>query len=200
MAAGAWLVASTGASATVTVWLFGAATLVTIASDLHLFGFALPTHPRQVNETWLKRFRAWAYASGFGWQIGTGFATYIMTGGVYLLVAAGVCSGDPIMAFGLGIAFGLIRGLCVFVASGADEPAKLQRLHGWIERHAEASLDAAIGAQILGVGVLAVTGDALWLSGVTAVGLVATVVVRVRRSNTIVDSVGEHPRRVVSRA
>ena len=119
----------------------------------------LPIHPRQVNETWLRRFRAWAYASGFGWQIGTGFATYIMTGAVYLTAVAGVVSGEPLAALGIGVTFGFVRGLCVLAAARATDPARLQRLHTTIERLADASLGVAIGAQIVGLGIVALRAD-----------------------------------------
>src|SRR3954447_10253357 len=55
------------------------AALLTIAADVERLAFALPIHRRQVNERWLDRYRPWVYAGGFGWQVGTGFATYIRT-------------------------------------------------------------------------------------------------------------------------
>ena len=48
-------------------------------------GFRLPWHHRQVNEQWLDHYRPWLYGVGFGWQIGCGLATYIMTASVYLM-------------------------------------------------------------------------------------------------------------------
>lgn len=193
-ALGAWLLALTGVGVTVRIALFTAAALVTVSSDLHLFGRSLPIHARQVNETWLRRFRAWAYAGGFGWQIGTGFATYVMTAGVYLTVVAGVASADPRIALGLGVVFGTTRGLLVFVAAGASDHTRLQQLHARIERSADASLDAAIGAQVLGLGLLAVTGSAPWVSVPFIASTAVTTVVRVRRRGAIVASVGEAPR------
>jgi hypothetical protein len=53
--------------------------LIASASDLEFFGFRMPIHHRQVNERWLDQFRAWVYGTGFGLQIGSGLATYIMT-------------------------------------------------------------------------------------------------------------------------
>jgi len=55
-------------------------------------------HTRQVNDEWLARFRPWVYGAGFGWQIGVGFATYIMTGGLYLMVVLAALTGDPVVA------------------------------------------------------------------------------------------------------
>ena len=49
-----------------------------------LGGLHLPPTRRQVNERWLDQFRLWVYGAGFGWQIGTGLATYVKTAAVYL--------------------------------------------------------------------------------------------------------------------
>ncbi len=193
MALGAWAVAAGGIGKSVTVAVFGVAALVTVASDLELFGFRLPIHPRQVNETWLPRLRPWAYASGFGWQIGCGFATYIMTGAVYLTVAAGVLSADPVVAFALGVLFGTVRGLCVFTALGADDPASLRRLHATIDRFTSVSLDVAIAAQVVGVGLLAFTGG--YPVPLVAAGVAAclTVAVRVGHRRGIADPLDGSP-------
>ncbi len=189
MAAGAWLVSASGLGATATVTVFSALALVTVASDLKPFGFSLPIHPRQVNETWLQRLRPWAYASGFGWQIGSGFATYIMTGAVYLTVAAGVLSADPLLAFGLGIVFGTLRGLCVFVAVRADGPAELRRLHATIDRLAAVSLDAAIAGQILALVALAVIGGRLPVLVVAVAATIGSITVRLHRNRAVAGAI-----------
>ena len=72
---------------------------VTIASDLNVGGFRLPSHTRQVNESWLDEFRSWVYGGGFGWQIGVGLATYVTTAAVYLMIAMAALTGDPLVAF-----------------------------------------------------------------------------------------------------
>ena len=66
---------------------------VPIASDLKLGGFRLPSHTRQVNESWLDQFRSWVYGGGFGWQIGVGLATYVTTSAVYLMIAMAALTG-----------------------------------------------------------------------------------------------------------
>src|SRR5262245_26078437 len=75
---------------------------VAAASDLRVFGRGLPYHCRQVNELWLNRYRAWVYGAGFGWQIGVGVATFIMTAGVYLMIALAVLTASPVAALGIG--------------------------------------------------------------------------------------------------
>ncbi len=192
MAAGAWLVSLGGLGATVTATVFSVLALVTIASDLKLFGFSLPIHPRQVNETWLQRLRPWAYASGFGWQIGSGFATYIMTGAVYLTVAAGVLTADPLLAFGLGAGFGTLRGLGVFVAVRAHGPAELRRLHATIDRLAAVSLDAAIAGQLVALVALAIISGRLPVLVVAIVATLGSLAVRLHRNRPFAGGI-DHP-------
>ena len=48
------------------------------------FGFGPPFLCRQVNEAWLSKYRPWVYGGGFGWQIGAGVTTYVMTAAVPL--------------------------------------------------------------------------------------------------------------------
>ena len=90
--------------------------LFTATSDLRPFGLHLPINPRQVNELWLGKFRSWVYGVGFGWQIGVGFATYIMTAAVYLTVALAALTGRP--------AGGVRRLRGLRTAAGAGDPAR----------------------------------------------------------------------------
>ena len=93
------------------------------ASDARLAGFELPRHSRQVNEDWFGAYRRWVYASGFGWQIGVGLATYITTAAVYLTIAVAALTGEPLVALVLGVAFG-------FRARAGDLPRPATRHPG----------------------------------------------------------------------
>lgn len=177
MALGAWAIAVAGAGLALRTGLLGAAALLTIGSDIGIPGLRLWNHPRQVDETWLRRYRAWAYAAGFGWQIGTGVATYVMTAGVYLLAVLGMLSADPRFALLLGAGFGVVRGLGVLVAVRATTPDRLRRLHATIDRLAPASLVAAVLAQVA-VGVLSWPRNPAFTAGIV---LLLTAVVLVRR-------------------
>ena len=66
--------------------------LVTAGMDLGI-GTRMPHHRRQVDELWLDQFRSWVYGIGFGFQIGTGLMTYIMTAAVYLTVMMAALTG-----------------------------------------------------------------------------------------------------------
>jgi hypothetical protein len=130
-----------------TAGLAVACCLTALVSDSSMFGFGLPGHPRQVNELWLGRYRRWVYAAGFGLQIGTGFATYIMSAAVYLTVALAMLSGSPILAILVGLLFGFMRGSAVLLSGRVRRPADLLRLHERLDRWAPWSLRAAMAVE-----------------------------------------------------
>jgi hypothetical protein len=114
MLALAAIVDAIGVSATATFGAVAVIALVCAAIDARLLPFAPPFIRRQVNEYWLPRYRGWVYGLGFGWQIGTGVTTYVMTSAVFAMVLVGGLSADPLVAFGAAILFSLVRGVAVF--------------------------------------------------------------------------------------
>ena len=183
-AVGAWLASAVPVPVAVTV--IAVCALVTVASDVG--PISLPGHPRQVNEHWLGRYRRWAYASGFGFQIGTGFATYIMTAAVYLVPALGVLSGSPPLALALGVVFGLVRGLAVLISAGATDPGRLLSLHQRLARLGPWSMRAALFGEALVVlafgAALGWRAAALGAAGLAAIGLAARIADRGRAGTT----------------
>jgi hypothetical protein len=168
-------------AATLTWALVAGAALVGVASDTRVFGRALPEHPRQVDERWLGTYRRWIYATGYGVQIGAGFATYIMTAAVYLTVALAVLTGSPAAALLICGVFGAVRGLLILVAAPARTPERLRAAHRRIAGLAGPSLDVAIALQ---AAVAAVAG---WLVagpllGAAALLLAGEMVAVVRRA------------------
>jgi hypothetical protein len=69
------------------------------------------------------------YGTGFGWQIGVGLATYIVTTAVYLTVLIAILTGSPTRALTIGLLFGGVRGLAIFLGAGATTLDKLRGLH-----------------------------------------------------------------------
>jgi hypothetical protein len=152
-----------------------AAAALAVAADTGLTGFRLPVHHRQVNERWLDQFRPWVYAAGFGWQIGTGLATYITTSAVYLMVVLAALAGHPVWAVALGAGFGLVRGLSVLLGRNITNPDALRAFHfkfyaagpkvGRIMVITEMVAAVAVGwvlSPVAGIGALAVlAGTAL---------------------------------------
>jgi hypothetical protein len=102
---------------------------VVAAADSRIGGFRLPVHHRQVNERWLDQFRPWVYGAGFGWQIGAGLATYIKTCALYLMIVLAALTGNPVVALLVGVVFGLVRGLAVFLGRHITSPAALADFH-----------------------------------------------------------------------
>ncbi len=105
--------------------------ILTLASDIGVGGFRLPVHYRQVNERWLDQFRPWVYGAGFGWQIGTGLATYIVTAAVYLMVLLSALTGNGWLALGMGTLFGFVRGLSVYLGRSITSGDALRSFHQW---------------------------------------------------------------------
>lgn len=146
-AVGAAAVGLLSAGSTLRLGLAAAAALIGFASDARLFGRSLPIHPRQLNEQWLTSYRRWIYATGFGVQIGLGFATYIMTAAVYVLTALAVFTADPVLAFVICLSFAAVRGISIIVAAGLRTPDRLLRRGAQLERWSGVSIAVAIGAQ-----------------------------------------------------
>jgi hypothetical protein len=165
-----------GLSSEVTLIVAAVAAALTAASDIGPFGLHLPTHGRQVDELWLGRYRRWVYASGFGWQIGAGVVTYIMTAAVYLLVVLAALTGRPGVALALVTLFGLLRGLAVLGSWRITTPAALHQFHRRFDALGPASRQLAIGVQL---GVAVITGVAVGPAAGVCVLVVAAVLLAV---------------------
>lgn len=128
--------------------------------DAGVFGPVLPLVRRQVDDAWLSRYRPWVYGAGFGWQVGAGLATYVMTGGVFVLVALGGLSGSPAQAVILGLIFGSVRGSTVFLTVLAGDPGALRVLHRWLDRIGPAVRGGAAG--VMGGVAVGLAGAVVW--------------------------------------
>ena len=105
------------------------AAVLAAGSDAGVTGRRLPIHRRQVNERWLDQYRSWVYGGGFGWQIGTGLATYITTAAVYLMAVLAILTASPVAALAIGTGFGLLRGLAVLLNRRITDPMDLLAFH-----------------------------------------------------------------------
>ncbi len=141
-----------------TTWLLPlglCATLITLAGEVGTFGFRIPIHRRQVNERWLDQFRPWVYGAGFGWQIGSGLATYVVTPAVYLMIVLVALSGAPLAALAVGTGFGLVRGLAVLLGRRITDPVSLADFHRAFHRAEPVVLGALIGVEAVVAALLA---------------------------------------------
>jgi hypothetical protein len=169
-----------------TTWLlpFGlCAALITLAGELGVFGFRIPIHRRQVNERWLDQFRPWVYGAGFGWQIGSGLATYVVTPAVYLMIVLAALSGAPSAALAVGTGFGLVRGLTVLLGRRITDPVSLAEFHRAFHRAEPVVLAALVGVEAA-VAALLAGAESVQLAVAVAVVVASGAVVlsRLRRS------------------
>jgi hypothetical protein len=151
----AWAVAAAGALAAALV-------------DSRLFGFGPPFVRRQVDENWLTRYRPWVYGAGFGWQIGVGFTTYVMTSAVPLTVLLVALSATPWFALAVGVLFGMARGLTVLLTAPLRTQDALYAFHRRFAARGEALRRTVIVVQ------LAVAVAAAWAAPATLFGAAVT--------------------------
>jgi hypothetical protein len=168
-AALAAVIGALGGSTSTALAVGGVLAIVTAAADAGRFGIRVPYHRRQVNELWLDDYRAWVYGGGFGFQIGIGVATYIMTSALVLLVALAALTGNPLVALALGTLFGFVRGLGVLPGARLTTPAKLAEFHRRFDARSASSRQLVLVTQLV-VAVVAI--GAAWTP---VAGLVAAI-------------------------
>lgn len=143
-------------------------------------GVHFPLFRRQVNERWLDQFRGWFYGAGFGWQIGVGVATYIMTSAVFLTVLLAALTASPLIAVALGAAFGLIRGLAVLLTWRITSAAELRAFHRRLDELGGPVRSGVIGVE-LGVALVASSVASPAVGAVCGAALLAGLVAAVTR-------------------
>lgn len=128
LALGSVLAALAAGVGAVTSLPHAAMSVLVVAAIWELFGFPVPSISRQVNEDWLARYRGWVYGIGFGVQLGIGFATYVKSSLTYGMALAAVLYGSPLVALLAGAAFGLVRGLSIFLTRRVETPQRLRAI------------------------------------------------------------------------
>jgi hypothetical protein len=155
----------------------GVLAVAAAAIDLGLLGPSIPHHRRQVNELWLGRYRSWVYGAGFGLQIGTGLATYIMTAAVYLTIGLAALTGSAWAAFGIAMVFAGVRAAAIFLSAGLTTPQRLTAFHRRFDALAEPVRRVVIGVELV---VVATVAGVVWgIAGLVGALVVATVLVGV---------------------
>jgi len=79
---------------TVPLVVLAALLAVGLVFDLGIARHKLPTIERQVDETWLVRYRGWVYGLGFGLQLGLGVVTIVTASATYVAMASALLSGS----------------------------------------------------------------------------------------------------------
>jgi MFS family permease len=181
----AWAVSLSGGQHASLIAALAAGLLIGSALvDLAVGGRRAVGHHRQVNERWLDHYRPWVYGAGFGFQIGSGLFTYVTTAGVYLVVALGALEGRPIVALALGLTFGLVRGLAVWLGRTVTSPEDLRRVHARLARLEPASRLTVVLVELAAAPLVLVgvgSGNAAAAAGLGAACLVLAATLLIRR-------------------
>ncbi len=125
----ALVVDATGIGVSEATALAAVGALAGAASDGRVLPWSPPFLRRQVNEDWLPHYRGWLYGLGFGWQIGTGVTTYIMTAAVLVTIALGALTASPWLALAVAMTFALVRGVVVLATARLDSFDALAAFH-----------------------------------------------------------------------
>ncbi len=135
----------------VSLAVLAVAAAATIVADL--VGPTPPSLERQVDRTWMTRYRGWVYGLGYGVQLGCGFATYISSWATWLWLVAMVLVGDLGTALAMGMLHGAVRGASLWTTAPlttADairaHHRLLHRIHPWVRRGAHLALGVAVVA------------------------------------------------------
>jgi hypothetical protein len=113
----------------------------------------VPTHLRQVDELWLRRYRGWVYGLGFGAQFGTGIATVVTSSAVYLVLIGAFLAQSATAGMLIGLCFGAARGCSVFLSCRIDSPARLSAFHRRFSRLEPAAARAGVALQAIVLAV-----------------------------------------------
>ena len=162
-----------------------AAAVAAAAVDTHVLGFGPPFVRRQVDENWLAAYRPWVYGGGFGWQIGVGVTTYVMTAAVPLMIVLGALTASWSAGLGLGVAFGLARGLAVLLGAPLRTRSALHAFHRRFTALGEPVRRAVVGVELS----VAVVGAAFAFPPAAAILVGIGTIAMVVRARTVPSSV-----------
>ena len=194
MAGGALALSAAGLGTRAAIMLVAACALVSAAVDANVAGAGPPWLRRQVNADWLAQYRPWVYGGGFGWQIGVGITTYVMTAAVPLMIVAGMLSGRAATALLIGGGFGLARGFAVLIGARVRTPDALYALHRRFDAWASPVRQAVIGVQLaVAVAATWTVAPAPIAIGLTVAAAAVTTVVVVSRIAAQASSAAEPP-------
>jgi hypothetical protein len=147
-ALGAGLTAAATPDAATRAGLVILASIVALVLELGAFGARLPSNHRQVDETWLTRYRPWVYGGGFGFQLGLGVVTIVTTATLYLTIVLAVLSGSFASGLVIGATFGLARAVPILLVHRAGDPGTLRGVVRGVHSQGRAARRVALGALV----------------------------------------------------
>jgi hypothetical protein len=126
-----------------------AAAAVGAVLDLRPFGLRVPSHHRQVDETWLRRYRGFVYGIGYGGQLGVGVWTIVTTAAVYVTLLAEALAVSIAAGAAIGATFGVVRGATVLATARVDSSERLAAFHRRFHAAERGTAVAAAAGQAL---------------------------------------------------
>jgi sulfite exporter TauE/SafE len=141
------------------VLTFVAAAVCLAAAVWDASGRRPPSWKRQVDETWLGRYRGWVIGGGFGAQLGFGVATIVTTSAVYAALLLAVLTASFWAALVIGTAFGLARALPLLTVRRTLTNEALASLHRKVSVLAPIAQRATVG--VLALAAAGLTAAAL---------------------------------------
>jgi sulfite exporter TauE/SafE len=131
--------------------------LAAVAAGILDLTTPVPGPKRQVNENWIGQYRGWVYGGAFGAQLGTGFATYVVTWLVFATLVAELLTASPWAGALVGGVFGMGRSLALLAAGQVDRPSRLTSFHRTMARIGPPARVAA-AYMAVAVGIVATFG------------------------------------------
>lgn len=148
-------------SRTVTLVVAATAAAAALVADVRR---RVPTIRRQVDESWLLRYRDWVYGLGFGAQLGFGGVTIVTSASSYLTWVLELVAGSAWAGAGIGAAFGLARALPLLAFARVHDATRLRARHRSLERllpQAHRTVLTAQGLAVVGLVAGLVSGGKL---------------------------------------
>jgi sulfite exporter TauE/SafE len=84
---------------------------------------------RQVDETWLGRYRGWVVGGGFGLQLGFGVVTIVSSASIYAAFVLAVLTGSFWGGLAVGLTFGVLRAAPLLTVRRVRDNASLGQLY-----------------------------------------------------------------------
>src|SRR3954454_2664819 len=122
------------------------AALLVAGLALDLLG-KVPGPRRQVDESWLDRYRGWVYGVGFGFQLGAGVVTIVTNSAVWVALGAAMATATPALGAAVGAATGLLRGATILSGARLRTPDELMRFHSRMAAWREPARVTGLAAQ-----------------------------------------------------
>lgn len=116
-------------------------------------GIAPRSWRRQVDETWLGRYRGWVVGGGFGVQLGFALVTIVSSASVYAALLIGVLTRSFWGGLAVGVTFGLMRALPLLTVRDVRAPETLAAVYRRVSTIAP--LARRVTAGVLGLAGLA---------------------------------------------